>query len=85
MAQPINQRIAEWLLRRIGFVPFLWHIDDVVCCADYNEIGFVPSKERCFAVLDNARDNHNAEYGMNWDVILAELEAIKPNDDVGAS
>lgn len=81
MARHINQRLAEWLLRRIGFVPILWHVNDVRDTADRYELGFVPTEEECFQVLDHANENHNAEYGIGWDDLAAELKALKSGQD----
>ncbi len=85
MHERIIQRMAEWLLRRIGYVPILWHVDDVAACAVDYDIGFVPTRKECFEVLDNARENHNSEYGMNWDVIAAEIDAINPAQEGAAA
>lgn len=71
------QYFAEWLLRRIGYVPILWHIDDVREIAEQDDVGFVPTEEECFQVLDNATDHHNAEHGIGWDDLSAELDQIK--------
>ena len=81
MTRHINQRLAEWLLRRIGFVPILWHVDDVRDTAEQYELGFVPTKEECFQVLDHANENHNAEYGIGWDDLATELETLKGSQD----
>ena len=70
------QYFAEWLLRRIGYVPILWHIDDVREIAEQDDVGFVPTEEECFQVLDNATDHHNAEHGIGWDDLSAELDQI---------
>jgi len=64
---------AKAILRQAGYVPFLWHIDDVRCLIEDREIGLTLTDAECLEVLDNAHDNHNAEIGMNWDVIEAEL------------
>jgi hypothetical protein len=79
------QYLAEWLLRRIGYVPTLWHVDDVAACAEDNDIGFVPTREQCFEVLDDVRRFRTAGGDMSWDAILAELEAIRPGQEGAAS
>lgn len=70
-----SQSVAttEAILRRVGYVPFLWHIDDVRTLIEDREIDLTLTDAECLEVLDNAHENHNAEIGMNWDVIEAEL------------
>ena len=85
MYQRIIQYLAEWLLRRIGYVPTLWHVDDVAACAEDNDVGFVPTREQCFEILNYVRHFRSAGGDMNWDTILAELSAFMPADEGGAS
>lgn len=66
--------IAKTILRQTGYVPFLWHIDDVRGLIEDREIKITLTDAECLEILDNAYENHNAEFGMNWDVIEAELE-----------
>lgn len=72
----IFKAIAAALYREAGCIPFPWHIDDVRHVAECREIVITLTDEDCLAVLENARDNHSAEFGMGWDEIEAELRCL---------
>ena len=65
--------VAEALLAQAGYVPFLWHIDDVRSVIEDWEIDITLTDAECLEVLENALENHDADIGMNWDAIEAEL------------
>lgn len=70
----ILEAIAEAIYRRAGYVPFLWHINDVRQLIEDRELPLSLTDAECLEVLANARQNHDAEFGMTWDAIEAELE-----------
>lgn len=49
-----------------------WHIDDVL------EINPQLTEAQARAVLAHVERNHDAEIGINWDVISAAIEALYP-------
>lgn len=69
----ILRTVAEALLRQAGYVPFLWHIDDVRRVIEDREISVAFTDAECLQVLENALENHDASIGMSWDAIEAEL------------
>ena len=61
-------REAEKLLRSVGFVPILWHIDDVRKVATENDLGELTDEE-CLEILDGVIDNHDADTGIDWSAL----------------
>lgn len=59
--------IAEALYRQAGYVPFLWHIDDVREVIEDREIPLALADAECLQVLLNLRDNVPADLGMGGD------------------
>ena len=55
-------------------IAIIWTHDDVISCAHDN--GKAISKRRALEVLDQILDDHDANEGINWDVIYYAL----PND-----
>lgn len=76
--------IAEALYRQAGYVPFLWHIDDVREVNEDRETPLVLTDAECLAVLINARDNVPADIGMSFDAIEVELECVAENREGSA-
>lgn len=58
--------------RRVLEVP--WHIDDV------HNIREDLTAEQCAEVLEAVGDNHDAEVGVNWDVISWYAEDLFPEE-----
>lgn len=71
--------VAEALYRQAGYVPFLWHIDDVREVIEDRDIPLALTDAECLEVLLNLRDNVPADLGMDFDAIAAELEAWEEN------
>jgi len=69
----IKQQQAEDLLRSLGYVPILWHIDDVRQCAQESDLGQFTDAE-CLEILDTARKYHDAEWGISWEVLRFHTE-----------
>ena len=68
-----QQAEAEKILRSLGYVPILWHIDDVRKVAQEDELGTFTDDE-CLEVLDGVCDNHDADVGVDW-IALGEYAA----------
>jgi hypothetical protein len=51
-------------------IAIVWHIDDV--------LGVRPdlSREQAFQVLKKAKENHDANIGINWDVLADCSESL---------
>lgn len=76
--------MAEALYRQAGYVPFLWHIDDVREVNEDRETPLALTDAECLAILINARDNVPADIGMSFDAIEAELECVAENREGSA-
>lgn len=76
--------VAEALYRQAGYVPFLWHIDDVREVNEDREIPLVLTDAECLAILTNARDNVSADTGMSLWIIEIELECLAENREGSA-
>jgi len=51
-------------------IAIVWHIDDVL------EVRPDLSREQAFQVLKQAKDNHDANIGINWDVLTDCAESL---------
>ena len=49
-----------------------WHVDDV------KSVRPKLSKPKCRAVLENVEDNHDANYGINWDTLRIVADELYP-------
>lgn len=76
----ILKAVAEALYRQAGYVPFLWHIDDVRVVNQDREFFLDLTDAECLEVLTNARDNVPADLGMCFEAIAVELECWAEND-----
>lgn len=76
--------VAEALYRQAGYVPFLWHIDDVREVNEDRETPLALTDAECLEVLTNARDNVPADIGMSFDAIEVELECVAENREGSA-
>lgn len=76
--------VAEALYRQAGYVPFLWHVNDVREVNEDRETPLALTDAECLAILINARDNVPADIGMNFDAIEAELEYVAENREGSA-
>lgn len=76
--------VAEALYRQVGYVPFLWHIDDVREVNEDRENPLALTDAECLAILTNARDNVSADTGMSLWIIEIELECLAENREGSA-
>ena len=51
-------------------IAIVWHIDDVL------EVRPDLSREQAFQVLKQAKENHDANIGINWDVLTDCAESL---------
>lgn len=75
----ILKTVAEALYRQAGYVPFLWHIDDVRMVIEGHEMTLSLSDEQCLEVLENVRENLLPDLGMYFEAIAVELECWAEN------
>lgn len=54
------------------YIDIRWHWEDVKMCAEDNEIQITDNQAR--EILHGLKDSHDATLGINWDVILCEIE-----------
>ena len=64
-------------------IAVIWSIEDVKCVAGERQL----TDEECMDILEELQDNHDAEYGINWVAIDAEIDSMviakeKNNDNV---
>jgi len=52
-------------------IEIYWNVQDVLSLDDTLTI------EECIEVLDLAQNNHDANYGINWDTLKGWIEYIK--------
>ena len=77
--------IAKALLRQAGYVPFLWHVTDVRCLIEDRGLNVTLTNGECLGILENADRNHDANIGMNWDALEAELTTYLETRDEAPS
>ena len=69
LSQPENfmlgRKVADKILAAQGFVAFLWGVDDFRSVKGGQNL----TNEECFEILDIIERNHDANIGVNWDVI----------------
>lgn len=58
-----------------GYIANLWHIDDV------KEIRPDLTPEQCMEVLSQCEDKHDANIGINWDVLRFHADNLFPEGD----
>ncbi len=49
-----------------------WNVEDVLSLDDSL------TTDQCIEVLDLARDNHDANYGISWDTLSSYIDEVKP-------
>ena len=54
-----------------------WNVEDVLGLDDSL------TTDQCIEVLDLARDNHDANYGISWDTLSSYIDEVKPEIIVG--
>ena len=54
-----------------------WNVEDVLSLDNTLTI------DQCIEVLDMARDNHDANYGISWDTLSSYIDEVKPEIIVG--
>jgi len=52
-------------------IEIYWNVEDVLSLDDTLTI------KECIEVLDLAQNNHDANYGINWDTLKGWIEYIK--------
>jgi len=56
------------------YIDIRWHVEDIEMCAEDNEIEI--TREQALEALLNLKHNHDATVGINWDVILCEINEV---------
>lgn len=75
----ILKTVAEALYRKAGYVPFLWHINDVRMVIEGHETALSLTDTECLEVLENVRDNLSPDLGIYFEAIAVELECWTEN------
>jgi len=55
-----------------------WHIDDIKAIENGQDL----TDAQCYDVLCNIKDNHDANIGINWDVIVDAIWDYKIENDL---
>jgi hypothetical protein len=55
-------------------ISLVWHVDDVLQQRPDLTL------EQCIKVLDNIENNHDANYGVSWEIIDCVAEHLFPED-----
>lgn len=66
-------------IERGAAIAIIWTVDDVLSLADGEDITLRPSQAR--EVLARMSSQHDAEVGINWDVILEHIQEVVGEDD----
>lgn len=61
-------------LERRGFIRVFWNKEDVMLKAEH--MGITLSEEQVEDVMQNIRDDFDANIGVNWDVIRYHIENL---------
>jgi hypothetical protein len=70
-AEPTTREIKA-ALAKLGFIANLWHIDDVR--QERPDL----TEEQAWSVLQACEDRHDANIGINWEVIQMHAEELFP-------
>ncbi len=70
-AEPTIEEIKA-ALAKLGFIANLWHIDDVR--QERPDL----TKEQAWSVLQACEDRHDANIGINWEVIQTHADHLFP-------
>ena len=69
------------MINDTGELIITWCIEDVICLAQDREYPMTPTREQAMAVLDVADRRHDANIGINWDVLAVYLDEIIANEE----
>lgn len=83
LKEPTHKQIekAKDILKRAGFIPYYWHIDDIAQRdAEINEEeeSDLTDKE-LRQIAEDIADNADANYGICWETFDSEIEEVKRN------
>ena len=56
-------------------VSIVWYVDDVIECSKQHKIEI--TQEQAEQVLRLCDSEHDAEIGINWDVIACHIQSVK--------
>lgn len=60
-------------------IPVFWSLGDIKAIIEEDELDIIPSKENCECVSNYLSQTHDAEIGINWDVIRNALSECFPD------
>ena len=66
---------AKEVLKDAGYIMGLWHEDDIRAYADSNDIKL--TKKQVADVKGNIERYHDANQGINWEVIQCHIDMVK--------
>ncbi len=77
-----SEKAAELIDEFLSYVVVdIWHTDDILLCAADNDI--IINEKEAKEIVNNIRHRHNAEEGITWDYIGAEIDyyaELRDND-----
>ncbi len=73
---PQNQiKEAKEVLKKAGYISCFWHTDDITAYAESNDIKL--TKKQVDKVRENIEKGHDANQGINWEVIAENIRIVK--------
>ena len=69
---PEQIEIAKEILFKAGYIQIYWHINDIIGCAENNNIDLTETQAKEIALL--LLNRHDCEIGINWDTILIYIK-----------
>jgi hypothetical protein len=70
-----DQLIQE--LQDRGYIRVLWHKDDILRVAEENDITL--TDDEIHFIMSDIEENHDANYGLDWDVISMKIDDVVSN------
>ena len=64
-----------------GELIITWCIKDIICLAQDREYPTTPTREQATEVLEMADKYHDANIGINWDVLSVYLDQIIDSEE----
>jgi len=65
---------AKEVMKAAGYISVFWHRLDVMDCIE--KAGLKATKRNVEKVVEALEKNHNAEAGINWDVINTTVDLV---------
>ena len=76
MKRPTRTEIekAKSILKQAGYLEPMWMVEDVKCRLE--QLDKTANKKQLNTIVANIERSHNAEIGINWDVIDINIHEV---------